>query len=55
MKNDVVTSQYEILTNFLPKHLAHLICNPGNAGSIPTHGICVFSFKMDESVFRTGS
>ena len=28
---------------------------PGNAGSIPTHGICVFSFKLDQSVFRTGS
>ena len=35
--------------------LAHLTCNPGNAGSIPTHGICDFSFKMDQSVFRTGS
>ena len=35
--------------------LAHLTCNPGNAGSIPTHGIYVFSFKMDQSVFRTGS
>ena len=35
--------------------LAHLTCNPGNAGSIPTHGLCVFSFKMDHSVFRTGS
>ena len=25
--------------------LAHLTCNPGNAGSIPTHGICVFHSK----------
>ena len=35
--------------------LVPLTCNPGNAGSIPTHGIRVFSLKMDQSVFRTGS
>ena len=31
--------------------LAHLTCNPGNAGSIPTHGICVFHSKWISQYF----
>ena len=33
--------------------LAHLTCDPGDAGSIPTHGItCSLSFERDQSVVR---
>ena len=28
--------------------LAHLTCNPGDAGSIPTHGIMCLTFKRDQ-------
>ena len=31
--------------------LAHLTCNPGNAGSIPTHGISVFHSKWISQYF----
>ena len=31
--------------------LAHLTCNPGNAGSISTHGICVFHSKWISQYF----
>ena len=31
--------------------LAHMTCNPGNAGSIPTHGICVFHSKWISQYF----
>ena len=31
--------------------LAHLTCNPGNAGSIPTYGICVFHSKWISQYF----
>ena len=31
--------------------LAHLTCNPGNAGSIPTHGICFFHSKWISQYF----
>ena len=31
--------------------LAHLTCNPGNAGSIPTHGICIFHSKWISQYF----
>ena len=31
--------------------LAHLTCNPGNAGSIPTHGISVFNSKWISQYF----
>ena len=32
--------------------LAHLTCNPGDAGSIPTHGIKCFSFERVQLVVR---
>ena len=32
--------------------LAHPTSNQGDAGSIPTHGITCFSFKMDQLVVR---
>ena len=31
--------------------LAHLTCNPGNVGSIPTHGISVFHSKWISQYF----
>ena len=31
--------------------LAHLTCNPGNAGSIPTHGMYVFHSKWFSQYF----
>ena len=31
--------------------LAHLTCNPGNAGSIPTHGISVFHSRWISKYF----
>ena len=31
--------------------LAHLTCNTGNAGSIPTHGMCVFHSKWISQYF----
>ena len=32
--------------------LAHLTCNPGDVGSIPTYGIMCFAFERDQLVVR---
>ena len=35
--------------------LAHLTGNPGNAGSIPTHGVCVFHAKWSSQYYVLAS